>query len=100
MLVEIVPILIKGSMPTATTKQNVNPAVYFVYSRVKIAISTDIFLCFERSIKSLPASPCSQQTGSAVRELSAVENTTAAARRAAIFFSVKRIHNSQVLWQN
>jgi hypothetical protein len=42
-LVEIVPILIKGSMPTAaaaaaattTTKQNVNPAVYFVYSRVK-----------------------------------------------------------------
>jgi hypothetical protein len=33
--------LIKGSMPTAaaaaatTTKQNVNPAVYFVYSRVK-----------------------------------------------------------------
>jgi hypothetical protein len=42
MLVEIVPILIKGSIPTAaatttttTTKQNVNPAVYFVYSRVK-----------------------------------------------------------------
>jgi hypothetical protein len=35
MLVEIVPILIKGSMPTATTKQNVNPAVYFVYLRVK-----------------------------------------------------------------
>jgi hypothetical protein len=31
--------LIKGSIPTAatttTTKQNVNPAVYFVYSRVK-----------------------------------------------------------------
>jgi hypothetical protein len=43
MLVEIVPILIKGSIPTAattttttTTKQNVNPAVYFVYSRVKM----------------------------------------------------------------
>jgi hypothetical protein len=37
--------LIKGSMPTAaattttTTKQNVNPAVYFVYSRVKIKIN-------------------------------------------------------------
>jgi ABC-type molybdate transport system permease subunit len=36
--------LIKGSMPTATTttttttKQNVNPAVYFVYSRVKMIL--------------------------------------------------------------
>jgi hypothetical protein len=36
---EILASLIKGSMPTATTtttKQNVKPAVYCVYSRVKI----------------------------------------------------------------
>jgi hypothetical protein len=28
--------LIKGFLRTTTTKQNVDPAVYYVYSRVKI----------------------------------------------------------------
>jgi hypothetical protein len=36
---EIVPSLIKGvttpTTPTTTTKQNVYPAVYYVYSRIK-----------------------------------------------------------------
>jgi hypothetical protein len=44
---EIMPSLIKGV--TTTTKQNVNPAVYYVYSRVKsrnVCFSDVIFAIF------------------------------------------------------
>jgi hypothetical protein len=50
---EIVPSLIKGvTTPTTptTTKQNVYPAVYYVYSRVKIVMTENALFNFPKFI--------------------------------------------------
>jgi hypothetical protein len=48
LLADILASLIKGfpRRTTTTTKQNVDPAVYYVYSRVKIELKNHVFLAF------------------------------------------------------